>query len=278
MIDWLSARYQLIGADEYLARLGNDSLSADHICLSFDDALLCQYDVAAPILDRKNIKAFFFVYSSPFCGDPDPLEVYRYFRTTEYKSIDDFYSQFFLEAASLLGDAYSTALKDFDEKTYLASFPFYSANDKWFRYLRDLVLGKARYEAIMDRLMEKRSFNIARASEKLWMSETNVRNLHNSGHIVGLHSYSHPTTLHMCDRQTQQREYDKNFEHLRAMLGVAPIAMSHPCGNYNGETLDILRRFGIKIGFRSNNSVTHISSNLEVPRDDHANVYKAMHQ
>jgi len=59
-------------------------------------------------------------------------------------------------------------------------------------------------------------------------------------------------------------------------LSTEQIAMSHPCGNYNDDTLRILKRFGIRIGFRSNNSVTHINTCLEVPRNDHANIYREM--
>jgi hypothetical protein len=54
------------------------------------------------------------------------------------------------------------------------------------------------------------------------------------------------------------------------------IAMSHPCGNYSGETLAILAGMGIKKGFRSNMAVDGIRSALEVPREDHANVLAEM--
>jgi hypothetical protein len=52
--------------------------------------------------------------------------------------------------------------------------------------------------------------------------------------------------------------------------------MSHPCGNYNDATLDILTELGIRVGFRSNSSIKEIRSNLEIPREDHSNIFKAM--
>jgi hypothetical protein len=45
---------------------------------------------------------------------------------------------------------------------------------------------------------------------------------------------------------------------------------------YNYDTLAILEEMGIRIGFRSNLSEKTIKGKFEVPRDDHANVYKAM--
>ena len=50
--------------------------------------------------------------------------------------------------------------------------------------------------------------------------------------------------------------------------------MSHPFGNYDSNTLKILQDLGIKIGFRSNTSIKEIKSNLEIPREDHANILK----
>merc|ERR1711871_464319 len=59
MLDWLGDRYQLIGAREYLDKFKDSQLDSNHICLSFDDALLCQYDIAVPTLKKRKIDAFF---------------------------------------------------------------------------------------------------------------------------------------------------------------------------------------------------------------------------
>jgi peptidoglycan/xylan/chitin deacetylase (PgdA/CDA1 family) len=276
MIDWLAKEHQILDADEYLFHLEKNTLKSNQICLSFDDALLCQIDIATPILDNRKIKAFFFVYSSPFCGDPDALEIYRYFRTTEFSDIDDFYNEFFMQAKSSHEEAYSQALNTYNKNNYLSAYPFYTENDKWFRYLRDETFGKSNYEKIMDQLMLDHQFNKEVASKNLWMSDKNIGDLHNSGHAIGLHSYSHPTTMHNLTGAQQELEYGKDFDHLRSVLNSDPVAMSHPCGNYNDDTLKILRKLRMKIGFRSNSSITHIKSNLEVPRNDHANIYKAM--
>ena len=45
----------------------------------------------------------------------------------------------------------------------------------------------------------------------------------------------------------------------------------------NQDTLDILNSMNIEMGFRSSMSVTDIKSPLEIPRDDHSNVFKEMH-
>lgn len=278
MIDWLDERHTLLNADEYLHKLKNNQLAATDICLSFDDALLCQSEIAAPILNRRKIQAFFFVYSSPFMGNPDYLEIYRYFRSSNFKSMDDFYEQFFQKAGEIFASDCSSGLAGYDGKEYLKAFPFYSENDKLFRYLRDQVLGKEKYEEIMRLMMLEHGFEPEAIMKQLWMNDKSLSDLVGKGHIVGLHSYSHPTTLHLLDKETQEKEYKENHRHLSELLNISPFAMSHPCGNYNDDTLGILNSQNIGIGFRSNNSIKQIKSHLEVPREDHANVLKEMNK
>ena len=53
------------------------------------------FSVKVSVMEDFKIKSFFFVYSSIFKGKPDLLEVYRYFRTNYFSSIDNFYDKFF---------------------------------------------------------------------------------------------------------------------------------------------------------------------------------------
>lgn len=278
MIDWLDERYSLIGADEYQISVENGTLSSRDVCLSFDDALLSQYEFAAPILKKRNLEAFFFVYSEPFCGTPNYFEIFRYFRTVTYANIDVFFADFFEETEARHPAEYDFAKSQYNSDSYLNAFSFYSENDKWYRYLRDLTLGPIKYNELMLCLMEKQKFDVNQIMAKLWMTENDVKALHNDGHIIGLHSYSHPTTMHTLSYDQQEKEYRCNYEHLSELLAEDITAMSHPNGSYNSDTLDILTKMGSKIGFRSSMGTARIQSNLEIPRKDHANVYIEMTQ
>ena len=85
----------ILSADEYIYKFENSELKPTDTCLTFDDALLCQYDVALPIMEELDIKGFWFIYSSPFFGRPDPLEMFRFFRSQYFSHIDEFYGAFF---------------------------------------------------------------------------------------------------------------------------------------------------------------------------------------
>ena len=78
------------------------------------------------------------------------------------------------------------------------------------------------------------------ARKNLWMSEHDLIDLESKGHVIGLHSYSHPMQMSKLSKTEQLLEYQKNYEHLTELIGRPIKAMSHPCGDYSACTLTIL--------------------------------------
>ena len=85
----------ILNASEFFFRLNENKLKPNHVCITFDDALKSQVDIAIPVLQDLNIKCYYFVYSSIFTNKPDLLEVYRFFRNNFYKNNNEFYRQFY---------------------------------------------------------------------------------------------------------------------------------------------------------------------------------------
>ena len=76
----------------------------------------------------------------------------------------------------------------------------------------------------------------------------------------------------------QEIEYQKIYKHLSKLIGKPIKTMSHPCGSYNKDTLSILSKLNIDIGFRSSLSPNNVRSSLEIPREDQANIFKEMNK
>lgn len=268
---------RILSPSEWLYRMERGGLQNSDLCLTFDDGLLCQKEVALPVLENYNLKAFWFVYSSVFEGKLENLEIYRMFRTKYFESIDDFYELFFQKAATSLG-SYETEIKSLKRQ-----FPFYTEKDIRFRILRDKVLGKSDYEGIMDELLKDFDCDKPALAKNLWMTNEDLRFLSGRGDQIGLHSYSHPTRLEGLPCEIQKEEYRKNYDHLKRVCGQGPVSMSHPCNSYNEETLGILREFGIHLGFRSNMFPKRRMGMLnlsvwELAREDHANIRRTLGQ
>lgn len=267
---------RILPAHQWLRCALSATLKPTDVCLTFDDNLRCQYEVALPVLQSYNLTAFWFVYTSVCQGTIEPLEVYRQFRTTGFTSIQAFYKAFFIAAErSADGNDVRARLAGFRPREYLTEYPFYSDDDRRFRFLRDELLGPDKYAAIMDGLIAQSGMNVRETAQELWMAPNELQELHSAGHVIGLHSHSHPTRIERLPFEAQRDEYRQNFDYLSGLLGEGPKTMSHPCNSYSRDTLAILRGLGIVIGFRANMQ-TCGRSELEYPREDHANLLGAM--
>ena len=72
MINFIG-RNNILDADIFFEKLKNNKLKYNQVCLTFDDAIKSQIDVALPVLEELKIKSFFFVYTSIYEGKPDNL-------------------------------------------------------------------------------------------------------------------------------------------------------------------------------------------------------------
>ena len=283
MINFIG-RNNILNADVFYEKFKNNNLKDNEVCLSFDDAIKCQIDIALPVLEELKIKSFFFVYTSLFEGKPDNLEFFRYFRINYFKSIDEFYDNFY--------KVLDKDLKSFFEKNSIKinetkiKFPSYSISDIKFRLVRDVFLTKVQYEETMFSMFKEKQFNHNEYSKKLLFQKNDLQTLDNLGHIVGLHSHNHPTLLEKLSYDEQKNEYEKNLSLISSILDKPKNeikSMSHPCGSYNADTLEILKELGIELGFKQIMSIEPEkgmkkinTSFLEIARQDHADIFKRM--
>lgn len=266
----------ILPAHDWLTKATTNLLSSNHSCVTFDDTLLCQYDLAKPVLDELNLTAFWFVYTSVLDGDLEHLEIFRYFRCTSFRDINDFYDIFFSIAKDEIGERYDQIQLTFDPKEYLKNSPFYSLKDKWFRFLRDQELNNKTYIYIMEHMMERCQFDKQKAADKLWLKKAHLQQLSADGHIIGLHSHTHPTTIGKSPISAQRLEYETNHDLIRDICGHSPTTISHPCNSYNHLTIDLLVKMGVEMGFRADVEPISNRGPLEFAREDHANLLSAL--
>lgn len=269
LVKWLQNGYSLIGPEHYTEKVLENNLEPRDVCLTFDDALKSQIEIAVPVLQRFKIKAFFFVYSGAFTEMPDTLEFYRDFRNSCFGTIEEFYQKFF----ALMKKEYPELYHRSDPPiVFLSEFPFYTEGDRKFRFCRDNLLSELEYSFLMESMMNDSGYDREARKSRLFMSVDDLVDLKRQGHALGLHSHTHPTTIEKLPVNVQKSEYSNNYSFLKDIIGYRPWAMSHPCGRYSEKTLGVLNSLGITIGFRSSLSKASISSSLEIPREDHSNV------
>lgn len=269
-------RERILSAEDWLQRAHQKTLNPEDTCLTFDDSLKCQYDVALPVLEAHGLTAFWFVYTSIYTGQTDRLEIYRYFRDT-FPNMDDFYDAFFSTVEnSDWREMVNKSLQAFNPKLYLKDFPFYTDQDRKFRFVRDVALKTEPYYQVMDKMIAAKKFNLADITNSLWMAKDQLKDLAQKGHVIGLHSHSHPTRMGELSKIKQQEEFQENYRQIKLVTGQTPLAMSHPCNSYSEDTIEILKDLGIQIGFRANMAASKFGTQYEIPREDHANLITKM--
>ncbi len=253
------------------------------VCFTFDDSLKCQYDIALPVLENYDIKAFFFIYSGVFLKEPELLEIHRYFRINFFKNINEFYNNFFkiLFFSNKKAEIFLNKQKK-EIKLNKIKYPFYSINDIKFRLIRDHYLAIDEYNSLMEYMFKIYRFNPKKIINKLFMSKKNLNEIISMGHSVGLHSHSHPTFIEKLPKLAQKNEYIKNFNYINHIMtnkNYKISSVSHPCGSYNLSTLKILSNLNIDIGFKNylNNQFSKSKyRNLEIHRENHAIIVKRL--
>ncbi len=252
---------RIIDPKQWLDRLENNMLKNDHICLTFDDCLKSQIQIAEPVLKKYNLTAFFFVHSLTFFNEVDFNEVFSNIISSKYNNFQKFLIEFlsFLQ----LDD------KIFSEEKYIKfkismenSYSFYSDSDIKYRYLRNKYFDNAEFINLMRNFFSEKDFLNDINYDAIWMNESDLLNLIKSGNMIGLHSYSHRINFQNLSYADQLVEYKKNILHLENLCGYKIKCASHPLGSYNSDTLKILKDLGIECAFRSNNIIPPLSKKI----------------
>ena len=130
----------------------------------------------------------------------------------------------------------------------------------------------------MFNLMKKKNFKAEDKYSTLFMNKDDIILLDKLGHKVGLHSHTHPIKIEKLSYEDQLKEYTENINILSKII-KKPIdyikTASHPCGSYNDNSLNILKKLGIKLAFKDSMLIEKEkkmkkinNSNLEIARID----------
>ena len=233
---------------EYSEKVLNNKIKDNEICLTFDDGLKSQYDVALPILEELKLKAFFFPNSSNFVQENELFEYCRYFRIKYFDNVNQFYEKFFSYfKVNELEIFLSTQKKNINN--YLKTLPIYTLEDIKFRLVRDIYLGEKKYYNYMLKMFKEYKFNYKNVTNEIFFTKKELVEISALGHEIGLHFHTHPTNLRSMKHSMQLKGYKRNYNFLSKTLKKRAFSMAHPSGSYNSDTFKVLKELNIGIGF-----------------------------
>ena len=270
-------RKRILNPDEWISKLNKGNLKKKDVCLTFDDGLKSQIKIALPVLEKFNLKAFWFIHCNTLPNNFDKSEIFSILIVMKFKKYKKFIDKFlkYINIDSKIFES-KKFKKYYNEETSL--YNFYSKTELKYKFLRDIYYPRKKFENIIENFFQSYKLNVNDFYKNTWLNKNDLISLNKKGHMVGMHSFSHPYRMSSLITKKQKMEYAKNFHYLRVLLKKKPIAMSHPLDSYNKNTLKILKNLGILCGFRSHSKtskglkINH--SNLEMAREDPVNILK----
>lgn len=214
----------------------------ERCCVSFDDGLRECLDVFLPVLEERDLTAWWGIITSPLVGVPLSMERFRATRERE-----GFYQAWRAEAIA------ERPIARPDEKDrrwylnvprdYLADRAYLSDEDRAFRYWRDVLASPAQYEGVIERI------GTPTLGTDHWLSADDIRALRARGHVIGAHSHSHPMRMTALSREQQAIEYATSKHILERILGEPVTTLAHPCGVVTDYGVEWMKANGITLAW-----------------------------
>jgi len=277
VIGYLRSRYRLICAEQFIEEISKGSTAPDTMCLTFDDGLKSQYEIAWPVMKKNGLTGFYFVNTCWMEGNKSLLEVFHDFRFRMFDDVDQFYSEFYevMNRAGVMDEERIRKFESFDYDHYLPHCVWHTYNDKLFRYTRDQLLTRQQYIECMFELMRIKNYDIDKYADFLWINESDICDLRGNGNIIGLHTHNHPTNMEKLTYSEKEYEYRMNREILQKILKEDIKTASYPCGYYDSETGSILKNMGVDFGFLAYQADDE-GDRLMIPRINHPQIVERM--
>lgn len=275
-IGFIKKHYNPVTVEQVIdAYIGHGDLPEHAILLTFDDAYSDHFTYAFPVLEHEHIQGVFF----------PPVKA-----VTEHTVLDVNKVHFILAATpsdkmpQLLTELKhmveenreENGLESFDsyfERLAVAS-RFDSKEVIFVKRLLQVALPETLRKKMTTVLFEKAvGMDEAMFSRELYMTIDQLKCMVDCGMHVGSHGYDH-YWLSSLPKEKQEFEIAKSIEFIKMVGGDADNwTIGYPYGDYNEDTIAILKQHGCKMGFTTHVALADLNSNeqdalYKIPRLD----------
>lgn len=261
-VKFIKKHYNPVTIEEVIDSYYNHKDLPEHaILLTFDDAYRDHYEYAFPILYHEHIQGVFF----------PPVKA-----VTEHTVLDVNKVHFILAATpvekmpALLNELRTQVEKNGEQyqlETFDNYFNKYAVANRFdtkevifVKRLLQVALPEELRKKISGELFEKTvGMEESVFSRELYMSIDQMKCMVDCGMHVGSHGYDH-YWLGSLPREKQEFEIQKSIEFISSIGGdVHNWTMCYPYGNYNQDTIDLLRLHKCKAAFTTGLGVADLS-------------------
>lgn len=244
---WLKKNFRLISLQDLLLNL--DKGYSENVCLiTFDDGFRCNSEIVAPLMEKYDFPAIFFVSTNPLI---------------EHKAIDDHKSQYV--RAHFSNDLLFERLKeviekeelsiDLSEKSFDAQVREHYRYDEFevgrVKYLLNYVLSSDVKKKIISSLFIEKVKDEKEFCRQWYMDIEEIQKLNNKFNCIGSHTCRHLPVATLSEDECNAELKDSK-KLLEDILGNEISSFSYPLGNEDSVILrdaEIAEKAGYRLAF-----------------------------
>lgn len=275
-LGFLKRHYHFVTVEEIVSAFEHHECLPDHpVLLTFDDAYVDHFANVFPILKKEHVPGAFYPPVKAILEHTvlDVNKIHFILAATQKKD----FSKLLHEIEGLL--------EQYREEYHLASYETYyrklavanrfdPAEVIFVKRLLQVELDESLRKRITDELFSKVVAEDEEAfSRELYMSLDQLKCMVDCGMHVGSHGYDH-YWLGALPRERQEMEICKSVEFIEGIGGNRTCwSMCYPYGDYNEDTLELLKRHGCRLGLTTRVGLTDLTecnsdTMLTLPRLD----------
>jgi peptidoglycan/xylan/chitin deacetylase (PgdA/CDA1 family) len=229
-LDYFESKYGFVSKEDFITSL-NTGKPAEGVIITFDDGLSCHYDYAYKELKKRNLWGIFYVPTKVYTENK-MLDVHRIHLLLAVHNGETVYQHLMkLVTDDMLPDM---LVKEFRELTYK-----HQVNDNYTNLVKRILNYYISYdfrEEILDSLMNILVQEELRKPETFYASPSQLKEMHDSGMIIGSHTVNHPV-LSKLTADEQQAEIKNSFAVLHNICGEFNLkTFCYPYGGFHSFT------------------------------------------
>lgn len=251
-VEYICTHYEVICIEDIVQFDNLKPCKKPYACITFDDGYIDNIEYAAPILDKYNCKASFYVVT---------------------KSVDEGTPIWSYMLRCLFLKTHITHIKldlDFipaDLQLKLLPAPlqqrmvYFKRLKEWLKTIpvaqKDIVLASLKAQ------LNDVEF------PRLIMNWNDLASLRNSGHYIGSHTHTHQALNMITNKEQLKEELTLPRQLINTNLGYLPVSIAYPFGLYNKQVKEMAAEVGYQIGIASDRHEVYIKNRhniFEIPR------------
>jgi peptidoglycan/xylan/chitin deacetylase (PgdA/CDA1 family) len=241
-LDILGESAQFISARDICDIIdGKKRMPPRAVVITFDDGFREQYNLAWPILKKKDIPAIFFVNTRPidedFVTTVHKIHILRAYTPPE-RVLDILNSVLKRQGKSLVFPSIQTAR---------IAYKYDSDENAQLKYFLNYVLNESTRKEVIDLCFKMLGFDEVSISKDLYMTKEMVADLANAG-VLGTHGHEH-VPFGLLDDSSAVEDFIRSIMLLQEWTNQPVLSLSYPYGS-QGACSPVVARYALQTNVR----------------------------